>query len=131
MAATKYDKLEQAYDYDHDAVKQLVEAMKELQDIRSREAYLSQIIKENEKLHPFVWYTAEGEILAHDDIEDDHLKNIMQHLLDTGRPISRELRAEAHKRSIPVPQKGINHLYRTKAITQRAIDDYNNEDLSY
>lgn len=101
--AAEYNKLNKTIDYDKGAVEELADAMTELRDLKSREAYLLEIINENKELHAFVWMTAECEMLPHHKIEDDHLKNIYKHLIETGRKISKELRSEGRKRGLVVP----------------------------
>lgn len=103
MMSKEYKKLVKTIEYDHESVDELVEAMSELRDLRSRAATLEQLIAENKELHPFIWITGDGEIKAHHNIDDDHLKNILTHLVQTGYSISKELKSEARRRNIPVP----------------------------
>src|SRR5258708_14875492 len=91
----KYSKLLGKVDYDHEAVDQLAEALNEIAALEQRVSQLKQIVTENKDLHQFVWRTSANESLAIHSIEDDHLNNIMLHLLHTSRAIPRALRGEA------------------------------------
>lgn len=99
----KYNKLLGKVDYDHEAVDQLAAALNEIKALDRRATQLKQIVAENEELHPFVWETANGEVLAIHNIEDNHLENIMVHLLRNGRAIPRAIRGEAISRSLTIP----------------------------
>ena len=66
-------------------------------------AELHDLVRENDQLHPFIWKTAEGSHLALHKIEDDHLKNILTHIVNNGRSISKAIRAEARRRGFTVP----------------------------
>lgn len=99
----KYAKLIGKVDYDHEAVDQLAEALNEIRLIEGHAAQLRQIVDENKELHQFVWRTAEGVTIALHNIENDHLSNIMLHLLQTGRAIPRAIRGEAIQRGLTIP----------------------------
>lgn len=99
----KYAKLLGKVDYDHEAVEQLAEALNEITDLERRAGQLKQIVEENEELHQFVWRTASGETVALHKLEDDHLSNVMLHLLRSGRPIPRAIRGEAIARDLVIP----------------------------
>lgn len=99
----KYAKLLGKVDYDHEAAEQLAAALNEITELESRANQLKQIVKENEELHQFVWRTAGNEVIALHNVEDDHLENIMLHLLRTGRPIPRAIRGEAISRNLTIP----------------------------
>lgn len=98
-----YKKLYKVPEYDIEAVDQLAEALNEIAELEQRIRMLKALIDENSELHPFVWRTAENVVIAIHNLEDDHFSNILQHLLNTGRPISKELRAESVKRNIGIP----------------------------
>lgn len=100
---TKYAKLLGTVDYDHEAVDQLAEALNEITSLEARANQLRQIVDENKELHQFVWRTSGGESMAIHKIDDDHLTNIMLHLLRTSRPINRAIRGEAISRGITIP----------------------------
>jgi hypothetical protein len=100
---SKYAKLLGKVDYDHEAAEQLAEALNEIAELERHTAQLQQIVNENEELHQFVWRTGNGEAMALHKIEDDHLSNIMLHLLRTGRPIPRAIRGEAISRELVIP----------------------------
>lgn len=100
---SKYAKLLGKVDYDHEAAEQLAEALNEITEIERHAAQLRQIVEENEELHQFVWRTASGESVALHKIDDDHLSNIMLHLLRGGRPIPRAIRGEAISRELVIP----------------------------
>ena len=99
----KYSKLLKIEEYDHEAAEELADATNELREIMARAAQLEQLIRENKKLHIFIWTTAEGETRAVHNLDDDHLKNILQWQVDHGQTINNGLRSEAVKRNIPVP----------------------------
>jgi hypothetical protein len=99
----KYAKLLGKVDYDHLAAEQLAEALNEITDLERRAGQLKQIVEENEELHQFVWRTAGGESVALHKLDDDHLNNIMLHLLRTSRPIPRAIRGEAISRDLVIP----------------------------
>jgi hypothetical protein len=99
----KYAKLLGKVDYDHEAAEQLADALNEIADLERRAGQLRQIVEENEELHQFVWRTAGGESVALHKIDDDHMNNIMLHLLRTGRPIPRAIRGEAISRDLVIP----------------------------
>lgn len=99
----KYSKLLGTADYDHEAAEQLAEAVTEVTELERRASQLKQIINENHELQQFVWHTAAGQAIALHNIENEHLENIMLHLLRTGRPISRSIRGEALRRNLVIP----------------------------
>lgn len=100
---TKYAKLLGKVDYDHEAAEQLADALNEITEIERHAAQLRQIVEENEELHQFVWRTASGESVALHKIDDDHMNNIMLHLLRNGRAIPRAIRGEAISRELVIP----------------------------
>lgn len=99
----EYKKLNKAANYDHEAATELADALNEMFELQSRLDYLKELVTENPDLHNFVWRTAQNKAIALHDIEDSHLANIMQHLLDTGRSIKKEIRSEAVSRNLSVP----------------------------
>lgn len=103
--AKKYDKLFSIEDYNKEAAEQLAEAMNELTEVNARRTYLEELIKENKKLHIFIWTTAEGETRALHNLETDHLENILQWQINHGQAINKGLKSEALKRNIPIPNR--------------------------
>lgn len=101
----KYGKLLGAADYDHEAAEQLADALNEIVEHEQRAGQLKQIVEENKELHQFVWRQANGEVIAICNLEDDHLSNIMLHLLRTGHAVPRAIRGEAMKRNLVIPVK--------------------------
>ena len=101
----KYSKLFSISDYDKEAAEELADAMNELREVMTRTQYLEELIRENKKLHIFIWTTAEGETRALHNLEDDHLKNILQWQINRGQAINKCLKSEAMKRNIEVPRK--------------------------
>jgi hypothetical protein len=99
----KYSKLLGKVEYDHEAAEQLADALNEIVELEARTNQLKQIVKENEDLHQFVWRTSGNETIAIHNIKDDHLENLMMHLLRGGRPIPRAIRGEAIARSLTIP----------------------------
>lgn len=99
----KYSKLLGKIEYDREAVEQLAEALNEITELERRATQLRQIVEENEELHQFVWRTAGNETFPIHNIDDDHLSNIMLHLLRRGSPIPRAIRGEAISRDLVIP----------------------------
>jgi hypothetical protein len=100
---SKYAKLLGKIDYDHEAVEQLAEALNEITEAERHVAQLKQIVAENEELHQFVWRDASGVTTPIHKIDDDHLSNIMLHLLRRGDAIPRAIRGEAIARELVIP----------------------------
>lgn len=100
----EYKKLLGTVDYDHDAAEELAEALNEITTLEQRIGMLKGLVNENEDLHQFVWRTAEGRVIALHKLEDDHLVNIMLHLLRRGEAINKGIRSEAVSRGLTVPQ---------------------------
>lgn len=98
----KYAKLAGAVDYDHEAAEQLASALNEIVELELKAEQLKQLVKENEELHQFVWRSQDGVVALH-NIGNDHLGNIMLHLLRAGRAIPRAIRGEAVKRGVVIP----------------------------
>jgi hypothetical protein len=99
----KYSKLLSKVDYDHEAAEQLALVLNEITTLEARATQLRQIVEENGELVPFIWRTSTGETIAIHKLEDDHLNNLMLHLLRTGRPIPRSIRGEAVSRELVIP----------------------------
>lgn len=98
-----YKKLDKALEYDQEAAEEYASAANEARALAARLEYLQGIIEENSELSKVVWTTLDGRTIALHKVEDKHLANIMRHLLNGGRPISREIAAEARKRELPIP----------------------------
>lgn len=98
----KYAKLAGKVDYDHEAVEQLAAALNEITELELKVTQLRQLAEENQELHQFVWRSENGVIAIH-DIGNDHLGNIMLHLLRSNRAIPRAIRGEAVARGVVVP----------------------------
>lgn len=98
-----YSKLTGKLDYDHEAAEQLAEAVNEVAELSQRAKQLEQIIKENKELHQYVWKTADGRCIALHKIDNNHLENIMLHLLQVGKAIPRAIRGEAVSRNLVIP----------------------------
>lgn len=103
--AKKYDKLFSVEDYDKEAAEQLADATNELFALMQRAQYLEELIKENKKIHIYIWTNADGETRAIHNLEDDHLKNILQWQVNHGQTINKGLKSEARKRNIDIPVK--------------------------
>lgn len=99
----KYAKLLGSVDYDKEAAEQLAAAINEAVELRQRAEQLEQIVHENDELKQFIWRTADGQAIAIHKVDDDHLQNIMLHLLRTGRAIPRGIRGEAMRRNLTIP----------------------------
>ena len=101
--AKDYKKLNKFEDYDKEAAEELAEALNEVNELDVRIGNLRELVNENQELHPFVWRTAENKAIAIHKIEDDHFKNILQHIVNGSRTISKALRGEARKRDVALP----------------------------
>lgn len=99
----KYAKLMGAVDYDLEAAEQMADALNEIDEMKLRMAQLEQLVNENPDLHQFVWRTQKEGVFAIHNIDDDHLSNIMLHLLRRGQAIPRAIRGEAMKRELTIP----------------------------
>jgi hypothetical protein len=115
--AKEYKKLNKVEQYDRDAAEELAEALNEIVQLERRVANLRELVEENKELHPFIWRTQKDVSIAIHKVEDDHLKNIMQHLVNTGRPISKAIRAEARSRGFDIPETSLIHdTYRLEQL---------------
>lgn len=119
-----YKKLEAVNEYDKEKLEELVEAMNELRQLESRANYLKELIEQHSELHEFVWGTADGKLLAFHTIEDDHLKNIMTHCVNSGRRIPKGIKAEARERGFEVPDDSQEKLlaYRAEKLLESDND---------
>lgn len=98
----KYAKLAGKVEYDHEAAEQLADALNEIATLEQKVNQLRQLVNENTELHQFVWRSNDG-VLALHNIGDDHLGNIMLHLLRERKAIPRAIRGEAMHRGIVIP----------------------------
>lgn len=101
----KYSKLDVTLNYDKEVVEELAEAYNEIALLETRIRELRDIVSEHHDKEKFLWRTAENEVKAIHKITDDHLKNILNHQMINGRRISKELKAEARSRGIPIPSE--------------------------
>lgn len=99
----KYEKLQKTFDYDREKAETYAEAASELIEVRKREKYLTNLLQENRELAPFVWTTLDGKTIALHKVDNGHLRNIMNHIIERGGVISPQIKAEALSRSIDVP----------------------------
>lgn len=130
MAEQKdYSKLFKKNDYDKGNAELLAEAMTERIELQKRIAYLEDLAKENSELTPYLWTTLEGKVIALHKLENDHLRNILKHLVQRGAPISPALKAEARSRSIEVPKDGemtaaFRYLNKGREIEGEILDEF-------
>ena len=99
----KYAKLMGAVEYDQEAAEQMADALNEIDELNQKMNQLKQLVTENPDLHQFVWRTSNQGVYALHNIDDDHLSNIMLHLLRNSEAIPRAIRGEAMKRGLVVP----------------------------
>lgn len=118
-----YADLRKSFNYDKHKATRLAQAMNEGVRLQKRLKQLNKIKDDNTDLVPFLWMTADGQVIALHDIEDSHLKNIIGHVTRQGRTLSEQLIAEAESRGIDVEAES---LPPTQAITARSsvYDDY-------
>lgn len=100
----KYEGLHKTYDYDKEKATLLAEAMTERNLLKKRIAELDALADDNTDLHQFMWTTREGTVLALHDIKDDHLQNILTHIVAHGGSISPTIKAEAVSRGLDIPE---------------------------
>lgn len=101
-APKEYKLLNKVSDYDHDVVNEVVDAMNEIAVLQGRVQFLQNLVNDHKQYQKFIWKTLNGINIAFHNLEDDHLLNIIKHLQDQGRSISRELRNEAISRGFAV-----------------------------
>lgn len=116
----KYQKLNKAENYDLDRAELPADLQNEMRDLAIRLDELNELNNDNQELRPFIWKTADGKCIALHKLEDDHLKNILGHLVESGRDIKAEIKAEARKRSIQVPPSKYNVGARRRYIEKMA-----------
>ena len=104
----KYDKLVKNNDYDREVVEQLAELVEEITAKESELKNLTKLADQHKKLYKYVWKTLDGKVIALHKIEDDHLKNIMFHLLKNGKSIPIEIEREALSRQMVIPDSRPN-----------------------
>lgn len=99
----KYGKLLGTVDYDHEAAEQLASAVNEVKVLETRISQLRGLVEENKELHQFVWTSQDGLCTPLHKLEDDHLSNIMLHLVRNTRAVSKAIRGEAMRRNLVIP----------------------------
>lgn len=129
----KYDGLAKTYEYDKEKATLLAEAMTEKLALEKRIKYLTELYSDNKNLTGFLWTTLDGTVKALHDIEDDHLKNILTHIVKHGGTISPQIKAEATSRGFDIPETtttevAMRYLNRGRMIDAEIIDPY--EDMS-
>lgn len=100
-----YSGLIKKNEYDKVKAELLAEAVTEKLELERRVKYLDELISENQDLTVYLWTTLQGECKPLHKITDDHLKNIMGHLLNRGLKINPQIKAEAMSRNIAVPDE--------------------------
>ena len=99
----EYKKLDSIEGEDIEKIREVAEAMNEVFLLRSRLAYLEDLLDEHDDLRAAVWTTQEGVSKAIADLDDDHLKNIVPYLNRVGKNNTR-IRKEYQKRFGEMPQ---------------------------
>lgn len=127
---TDFSKLHRTFEYDKEKVELMAEAANEAAKLTKRLEYLQSVAKENEDLTPFLWRTAEGEVLALHKIEDDHLKNIITHITRNGGKVKPEIIAEARSRGIN-PDEHMTAALRITARAYEGDDEYEEIDREF
>lgn len=120
----EYKLLVKSDKYDKKAVDELVEMLNEMKTIKDRYEELEEILRENAELKSYVWTTSIGEVKALHNIDDDHLRNILNHIVSNGGSISKEFKAEARKRGISIPKYRITDTY--SSVTLLGINEGDN-----
>lgn len=129
MKFKKYDGLNKTFDYSKDKAELLAEAMTEKIALEKRIKYLNELAHDNQDLVGFLWTTLDGECKALHTIEDDHLKNILKHIVNHGGTISPQIKAEAMSRGFEIPESNttevaMRYLNRGRAIDAEIIDPF-------
>lgn len=129
----KYDGLNKTYDYNKEKATLLAEAMTERNALQKRIKYLEELAKDNQDLTAFLWTTLAGECKALHDIDDDHLKNILAHIVNHGGTISPQIKAEATSRGFEIPESNttevaMRYLNRGREIDAEIIDPFDSID---
>jgi hypothetical protein len=101
----KYGKLLSTADYDHEAAEQLADVINEIASLDGRINQLKQLVSENQELLDFVWRTAAGQTLALHQVDDEHLSNIMMHIIRRKAAVPRAIRGEAMRRNLVIPAR--------------------------
>lgn len=99
-----YSDLRKSFNYDKAKASRLAEACNEAIELEARLKYLKRLVEDNHELQPFLWKTADSKVIALNDIEDDHLKNIVGHITRNNGNLTEQIRAEAESRGIDVDQ---------------------------
>lgn len=121
-----YKVLRKTNEYDHVKAEALAEAVTERIELQKRVDVLNRLIEENTDLSAFLWTTREGICKPLHEIKDDHLKNIITHLMERGAPLSASIRAEAESRDIELPSESEQQSRRIEAYA-RAMDALDGE----
>ena len=127
---TKYAKLSKVEEYDKEAAEELATALNEVTALEGRISQLRDLINENKKLHPFVWTTADGLATAVHNLEDDHLKNILQHVVNYGQSPNKGIKSEARKRGFVIPTEARRIEYDRRkmlAVREGEVIDHNRD----
>lgn len=100
-----YKELNKTFEYDKEKATILAEAMTEKIALEKRAKYLEQLLHDNRKLSKFLWTTLDGVVKALHDLDDNHLKNILNHIVNHGGTISPQIKAEATSRGFEIPEE--------------------------
>lgn len=131
MEPKEYKKLNKYEEYDKEAAEELAEALTEIHTLGKRVAQLRELVNENPELHTFVWTTSDGKSFAIHAIEEEHFKNILQHLVNNGRSIGKSLRAEARRRKLEIPEGYASiSLSRRALIEGEVVDELDDDRLA-
>lgn len=131
MEAKKYSKLDTLYKYDEETVEELAEAMNEVLELKKRMSYLMDLISNHEDLHQYVWRTKDGLHVPHHKIEEDHFKNILTYLVQSGQSASGALKAEARRRSIELPSGLSERNVKRLVLHHNAKDIFDTDEYGF
>lgn len=122
---SRYDKLDKHASYDKEKAEQYAAAHEEMAKLQERVARLKSLIEDNDDMAPFVWRTSNNDFIALHKIADDHMENIVKHIVGRGDEISEPIRREAERRGIAIPVVNVEALtprvFRHKEYS-RALD---------
>lgn len=93
----EYKLLDRKPEQDIEVLREYAKARTELTALNKRVEYLEDLVDENDELRDYIWTTQEGESKPIQDLEDDHLRNIVSHLASKmGHNV--EINKEYHRR---------------------------------
>lgn len=94
----EYNKLVGVNEFDHDKARELAKLHEEIETLKRRERFLSEIARKHNNLKEYIWRTANGKYMLVHDMEDSHLKNAVAWQLEHNGSLPFVLQQEYIKR---------------------------------